>query len=84
MELIFNINSCVTIYPSESGFSKIREILRREYDDNYIDAYIAEKTTSDNGFKEQMWVIMSDFGELFFDGSDYLSTTHIKLSELQK
>jgi hypothetical protein len=77
----YNANYEIIIYPSEKGWEKIRSIISSIYklDGRRLDAYIKSKTTPENGFKDQMWCIMSDFGEMYFNGTSYFSTMNIDL-----
>lgn len=76
-----NINQYVVIYPSESGWKKIREIIVNKYCDFHdldIEEYIMNRTY-DCGYKEQLWCIMKDFGDLFHNGSTYLENSTMKI-----
>ena len=84
MQKTYNLNHQVVIYPNEKGWIKLREILQEEYnfDEDYtIDDYLERRTTKDNGFKEQLWEMMSFSGPLMFNGSNYLEHTNITLCD---
>lgn len=79
----FNINYEVTIYPSEQGWVKIKQILQEKYafkTKEELDKWIANRTVVNDGYKEQLWTIMGDFGDMFFNGSFYLKNTFMDLS----
>lgn len=79
-----NLNDEVIIYPSEAGFRKINEIVAEMYGikSDLAKNYVKNRTTDDNGFKEQLWEIMGNFGLLFFNGTTYLNNTTVKLSKV--
>jgi hypothetical protein len=81
----YNINNYVTIYPTREGFEYMKTLIDIDRNSGFktysdIEAYIDAHTTSDNGFREQLWVIMSKFGEMFFNGSQYLENTDMELN----
>jgi hypothetical protein len=75
----FNINHDVIIYPSDKGWWKIKENLIYAYDVDYAERQIASKRTEDGGFKEQLWCIMQDHSNLFYNGTDCLKSITIDL-----
>lgn len=42
---------------------------------------IKRRTTEDGGYKDLLWSIMSELGELFFNGSQYLESSKILIEE---
>jgi hypothetical protein len=42
-------------------------------------AWVNKKRTKDNGFEEQLWTIMQDHHEMFYNGTDCLESTEMKL-----
>ena len=83
-ESTMNINQYVVIYPSSAGWYKIEQIIQTKLQDlnlakSEIDEYMENRKTTDDGYKEQLWVIMSDYGDLFFNGSTYLKNTTLKM-----
>jgi len=85
----YNVNYEMVFYPTEEGWDKIKEILEKkykEYSKDYTnidfqtpDETIKKHKTEDNGYKDQMWVIIANFNELFFNGSSFLKHTTIEL-----
>lgn len=83
-----NLNDSATIYPTATGFIKIENILREKYRHGLtfdqideIDEKIKRRTTEDGGYKDLLWSIMSELGELFFNGSQYLESSKILIEE---
>lgn len=82
----FNINDYITIYPTSSGFEKIKSILVNSKEQlgfkdlNEIEEYIGRRRTTQGGYRDQMWTITSKFSALFFNGSNYFETTEIELN----
>lgn len=77
----YNLNNNIVIYPNENGWNKIIEIVKNDYNLTWSAAneWVERRKTEDNGFKELLWVIISDFHNLFFNGSIYLDKMEIKL-----
>jgi len=77
-----NLSENVIIYPSKEGWIKIYETFanryRKPYNEaiNHIDEY---NRTDDNGFKEQLWVIMEMYNGLLYNGSTLLSNMDVDL-----
>lgn len=72
-----NVNQEIIIYPTEQGWKEIHRLLENKflfYGMLEIDVqeYI-NKHTYNNGYKDQLWQIMYDFGKLFFNGSDFVT-----------
>ena len=89
----FNINFNVGIELTESGWVKIKELYlenlkdvfkylpqcKQEYIDGLEDHFEKHKKTIDDKiyYVDQLWVIMSDYGALFYNGSSYTSSNMI-------
>lgn len=71
-----NINDYVTIYPTDEGWQKIRSIMKKDYlaSDYHVDKWISHCATEDGGFRDQLWVIIDKFNELFKLDSVYLDS----------
>jgi hypothetical protein len=69
------------IYPSERGWDKIYEAIKEAYHLSADEAmaWVNKKRTKDNGFEEQLWTIMQDHHEMFYNGTDCLKSTEMKL-----
>lgn len=74
-----NINNYVIIFPTVEGTKKIAEILRKKYNTSttLIDELMKKRLTKDGGYKDQLWHIMSELGEIFFNGSHYLESSNM-------
>jgi len=79
----YDINESIIIYPNAEGWEKIREIMSEKYKFNteeefeeFFRTYVVETGA---GYKDLLWSIMQDLGEIFFNGSNYLETTNITL-----
>ena len=79
----YNINDDIVIYPSDAGWAKLRELIQAAYrlDDESCSRWIDQRRTSDNGYKEQAWSIISDLHKMFFNGTPYFKTMVIDLTE---
>jgi hypothetical protein len=78
----FNLNDEVVIYPTPEGWDKIIEIYRKTYGKDYNEAMNNIRKghrTEDNGFKEQLHVIINMYGDIFFNGSNYITTADMDL-----
>jgi len=75
----YNINNEVIIYPTERGFKKIKHKLIEIYGEELGALEFNRKLTETNGFKEQLWCIMQDHSNLFYNGTDCLKTMVIEL-----
>ncbi len=75
----FNLNYEVIIYPTEKGWSMIKQNLIFAYNIALAEEHIALKRTEDGGFREQLWCIMQDHSNLFYNGTDCLKTMVIDL-----
>lgn len=78
-----SFNDQITFYPNFRGWEAMREILKKRNTDQLRPLNIEEElkahTTEDGGYKDQLWQIMQTFGQLFYNGSNYLTTTTIKI-----
>lgn len=81
MKVIFNMNDEVTIYPNESGWSKMVELKQKRLDISLEKArgYVYEKKTEDGGYRDQLWCIIQDFHGLFVIGSPCFKNATIEL-----
>ena len=79
----YNINYSIIIYPNAEGWEKIRQIMSETYkfhtEDEFEAFFRSHVVETGAGYKDQIWSIMQDLGEIFFNGSNYLETTQIKL-----
>ena len=71
MKVEFSHNDEVTIYPNTKGWAKIIELFGTE---SYYN-----KMTGDDGYRDQLWVIIRDLHEMFYNGQSYFKNTTIKL-----
>ena len=78
----YNLNSNVILYPNKSGWEKIAEITQEEYalTKEQAGRWVNNRKQG-AGFKEQLWVIMSVYHKMFFNGQRYFETTFIDLVE---
>jgi hypothetical protein len=74
-----SLNDYMIIYPSNKGWDMIDDVLRQEYALSLQDRryWIDRKKTEDGGYREQIWVIASDFGSFLTNGSTMLEKTKI-------
>jgi len=84
--MTFNINDKVIIYPNKKGWDKLVQLNMNVYKQNHKTAlsYIDRCRTDDDGFEEQLWIIMELYNGIFYNGSNYLATTHIELRDKVK
>lgn len=75
-----NINQYASIELTEAGLKKVIDILMLLYPENAI--YYVNKRIVGNVYTDQLWCIMSDLHEIFFNGSQYLENTTIKIQNL--
>lgn len=73
-----NMNDYITIYPNENGFRKIKALIVNRYllSSEEAEEWVKKRTTKDNGYKDQMWVIISDLHDMFFNGQNFMETSH--------
>ena len=67
------------MYPTEKGWEKIKKNLVTIYGIELGGMELDRKTTKNNGFKEQLWCIMQDHSNLFYNGTECLKTMVIEL-----
>lgn len=60
----YSFNHEAIIYPTEKGWKKIESM--------FSEKYIQERKTDNDGYKDLLHVIVTDLGELFLHGSDYI------------
>ena len=79
--MTFNINDKVIIYPTPKGWDKLVELNMNTYKRTHKLAkqYIELQRTPDDGFEDQLWVIMELYSGIFYNGSNYLESTEIEL-----
>ena len=77
----FNLNHKVIIYPNEKGFAKIKALIANRYllSNEEAENWVNKRKTEDGGYKEQLWVIVSDLHDMFYNGQSYMATTWIAL-----
>lgn len=77
----FNLNHEVIIYPNERGFAKIKALIGNKYllSNEEAETWVNKRKTEDGGYKEQLWVIVSDLHDMFYNGQSYMATTWIVL-----
>lgn len=83
--LDININEEVIIYPTEKGWKKIKELMQIAYrlTNEQVDDWVFLRTTDDNGYTDQLWVIISILHPMFFNGQDYLEHTWMRISDFE-
>ena len=76
----YNLNDNVILYPNQRGWAKIVEITQNEYNltQEQVAAWVHRRKEC-GGFKEQLWVVMSVYHEMFFNGQQYFETAFIDL-----
>ncbi|MBW7844875.1 MAG: hypothetical protein H3C45_04390 [Bacteroidia bacterium] len=77
----FNLNHEVIIYPNEKGFAKIKALIANRYllSNEEAETWVNKRKTEDGGYKEQLWVIVSDLHDMFYNGQNYMATAWIAL-----
>jgi len=78
----YNLNDHVVIYPNKMGWAKMIEIRRRRLPEEMFSLQVVKKElyshrTREGGYKTQLWELLSEFGELFFNGSPYLHNSYM-------
>lgn len=75
----FSMNDNVTIYPNLSGKDRIRELIEVYYELSSKEAHemFVSHLEDDGGYTDQLWVIISMFHSMFYNGQNYFSTTKI-------
>lgn len=78
----YNLNYNVAIYPNELGWNKIRELLQKAYNfksKESLEEYIKHRTSTNGAFVDQLWSIMSDLHDMFYNGTQYFDSMNIDL-----
>lgn len=77
----YNFNNYVTIYPTEHGWNRIIEITKNNYNLTWYAAneLVDRRRVENNGFREQVWVIISDYNEIFYNGTTCLESMEFEL-----
>lgn len=85
-----NLNSEVIIYPNKKGWVKMVECYHKYYNQYASEGhlvvtwedtknYIESRKTEDGGFKEQLWVIMATYHDMFFNGTPYWENMNLTI-----
>lgn len=71
-----NMNDQITIYPTDKGWIRIKELLMSKYrlTDKEADRWIRNRQTDDGGYKDQHWCLIDTFHSMFYNGQSYLHT----------
>ncbi len=82
----YSLNDSIIIYPTEEGWDMMIDLYQKNNDVNRHEAEkeIDKHKTTDNGYHNQIWSIMGNFGDMFYNGSVYLETTKIYLCNKPK
>ena len=77
----FNLNNHVVLYPKAKGWEKILDDIEKTYNltDEEAVKWVKKRTTAENGYKEQLWVIIDIHHDMFFNGNQYIENTNIDL-----
>jgi hypothetical protein len=70
-----SMNDEVVIYPNERGWAEIAKLLS---------FYPETRRTSDGGYKDQLWCIISELHTMFYNGQSYFKNTSVTIKEEQK
>ena len=72
----FNLNREVIIYPTEEGWKRIKELIAFTYSCNDLEAdgWVSRRKTDNGGYKDQLWVIIHDLHDMFYNGQRWLKT----------
>lgn len=88
-----NINNYVTFYPTEKGLEKMKEldaelffntdstIQTKEDIKAKVWELMQKHITEDGGYRDQMWCIMNNYGDLFYNGTDKIMHSTIKIEK---
>ena len=81
MDNMLTWNDNVIFYPTDLGWQKIIQLLKKSYSLSTSEAvvWISKRRTKDDGYQEQLWVIIQDFHEMFYNGQQYLKNTSITI-----
>ena len=76
----YNINNEIIFYPTEKGWDRIVELITDKYSltPERVLAWI-EGHKAGEGYKEQLWVIIQDFHEMFYNGQKYFKESNFYL-----
>lgn len=79
--ITFNANHYATIFPSEKGWKRMVKNVMKYYELSEEDAtkHIESYKTEEGGYKDQLWCIMSMFGDMYFNGSPYFEKLNMIL-----
>jgi hypothetical protein len=74
-----NINNQVTVYPTTEGWKYLKMRLfhlysHERFSRQQLEEFWKNKLTKDDGFKEQLWVLASDYPKLFSCVTNYIKT----------
>ena len=86
MPKTINLNQDITIHLNDKGFSRLKEIIKDEYEhttQQQTEDYIQQRKVGTTGYKDQLYNIMHIAGPLMFNGSPYLITTVCELHPLR-
>ena len=73
-----NMNNYMTIYPTKNGWLKIRSLITAYgLDKKQTDIWIESRKTKDGGYRDQMWSIINDLGDMFRMGNNYFENTNV-------
>jgi hypothetical protein len=72
-------NDKVIIYPTESGWKKIKALLSNSYllSSDEADKRIEAHTTKEGGYTDYLWLIIHDLHDMFYHGQSYFKNTNI-------
>ena len=64
-----NVNSYVIIYPNDNGWKKIIKVIAETHKicSNDAKVMVDKKRTPDNGYKDQLWCIMSELNSMYYN-----------------
>lgn len=81
-----NLNHEVIIYPNERGFYKIHDLIQMKYQLTDMEAWdwVNKRRSNCGGYKEQLWVIVADFNEMFYNGQNYMEHAYMNAEEETK
>lgn len=77
----FNLNHKVIIYPNKRGWRKIKALIASKYllSCEEADVWVNARKTTCGGYEEQLWVIISDLHDMFYNGQNFMANTEIAL-----
>lgn len=79
MKIEFSSNDKVTIYPNNSGLDKMVLLIEEIHCITHGEAVemVSKNLTDGDGYTDQLWCIIQDFGSMFFNGQTYFETTKV-------